>query len=316
MSDQYLVGQVLHGINNIYTVDTGEKILQCRIKGKVLKTENTVYNPIAVGDYVRLQPDQISDSTGWIVERRERSSSLIRWNKKRNAVQVMAANVDLVVCVGSVQSPPFRPRFIDRVLVCAEHADIQPLIVLNKCDLAVSLKIRERMRNYKNIGYRVVFTSAVNGRGLAALRRAIRKRTAVFFGQSGVGKSSLLNRLFPDLDLPIGDISIKYDRGTHTTSFARLLKISGGYAIIDTPGIRELEIAGIDPRELGFCFPEFVPFASKCSYPRCQHRDEPECSVRQAVENGRIHSDRYESYLRIHNDLEAFMEAFHGSPYS
>ena len=316
MNSEPLIGQVLHGINNIFTVEVQGRRLQCRIKGKVLKTKQTVYNPIAVGDLVSLHPDPISEDVGWIVERRERHSSLVRWNKKRQAVQVIAANADLLVCVGSVQSPPFRPRFIDRVLVSAEHGELEPLIVVNKSDLAMNREIRERIDNYRSIGYRVIVSSALNGSGTGELKKALAGRTAVFFGQSGVGKSSLLNSMFTELELPVGDISSKYNRGSHTTSFARLIRTHAGCSIIDTPGIREFEIAGIEPRELAFYFPEFLSYAKGCAYPSCRHLDEPDCAVRRAVEAGRIHPDRYESYLRIHDDVEAFTRSFHGCPYT
>jgi len=307
-------GQVLYGINNIYTVEVDGRQLQCRIKGKILKTERNVYNPIAVGDFVRLQPDPHSEEVGWIVERRPRTSSLVRWNKKRNAIQVLAANADVLVCVSSTQSPPFRPRFIDRLLVSANR--LEPLIVINKSDLSLSAEAKERIRNYKRIGYPVVLTSALTGRGVAELRRKIKGRVAVFCGQSGVGKSTLLNRMFPGLDLAVGEISSKYDRGSHTTSFASLIRVDADFPIIDTPGIRELEIAGVEARDLAFYFPEFVAIAEQCSYPSCRHVDEPECAVRQAVDRGVIHPDRYESYLRIYEDVEAFTKAFPGSPYT
>jgi ribosome biogenesis GTPase len=314
MNPELQHGQVLYGINNIYTVEVDGRQLQCRIKGKILKTERNVYNPIAVGDFVRLHADPHSQEVGWIVERRPRTSALVRWNKKRNAVQVLAANADVLVCVSSTQSPPFRPRFIDRLLVSADRLD--PLIVVNKSDLAIGAEVKDRLRNYRRIGYTVVLTSAVTGRGLSELRRRIKNKVAVFFGQSGVGKSTLLNRMFPGLDLAVGEISSKYDRGSHTTSFASLIRPAEHFPIIDTPGIRELEIAGVEARDLAFYFPEFVPIAEKCSYPSCRHVDEPDCAVRQAVESGTIHPDRYESYLRIYEDVEAFAKAFPGSPYT
>lgn len=307
-------GQVLYGINNIYTVEVHGRHLLCRIKGKILKSEQNVYNPIAVGDFVRLHSDPHSEDVGWIVERRPRSSSLMRWNKKRKAIQVLAANAEILVCVSSTQSPPFRPRFIDRLLVSGDR--LEPLIVVNKYDLSLSPGAKDRIRNYSRIGYTVVKTSALTGKGVGELRRKIKNKVAVFCGQSGVGKSTLLNRMFPGLDLAIGEISSKYDRGSHTTSFASLIREAGGFSIIDTPGIRELEIAGVEARDLAFYFPEFVPIAEKCSYPSCRHVDEPGCAVRQAVERGLIHSDRYESYLRIYEDVEAFARAFPGSPYA
>lgn len=314
MSSELQIGQVLYGINNIYTVEVDGRQLQCRIKGKILKTERSVYNPIAVGDFVGLQADPHSEDVGWIVERRPRTTSLVRWNKKRNAIQVLAANAEILVCVSSTQSPPFRPRFIDRLLVSADR--LEPLIVINKSDLAMSAEAKQRIRNYKKIGYRILLTSALNGRGVSELRRRIRNKLAVFCGQSGVGKSTLLNRMFPGLDLVVGEISRKYDRGSHTTSFASMIRAAKDFPIIDTPGIRELEIAGVEARDLAFYFPEFVPLAEQCSYPSCRHVDEPDCAVRQAVDRGRIHPDRYESYLRIYEDVEAFAKAFPGSPYT
>jgi ribosome biogenesis GTPase len=122
--------------------------------------------------------------------------------------------------------------------------------------------------------------------------------------------------MFPGLDLAVGEISSKYDRGSHTTSFASLIRAAEGFPIIDTPGIRELEIAGVEARDLAFYFPEFVPFAERCSYPSCRHLDEPECAVREAVDQGLIHPDRYESYLRIYEDVETFAKANPGSPYT
>jgi ribosome biogenesis GTPase len=307
-------GQVLYGINNIYTVEVRGRQLLCRIKGKVLKSETNVYNPIAVGDFVRLASDPHSVDVGWIVERCPRSSSLVRWNKKRNAIQVLAANAEVLVCVCSTQSPPFRPRFIDRLLVSADS--LEPLIIVNKSDLAASPRSKDRIRNYKRIGYTVIMTSAITGRGMGELRRKIRKRVAVFCGQSGVGKSTLLNRMFPGLELAVGEISSKYDRGSHTTSVASLIRAADDFSIIDTPGIRELEIVGVEARDLAFYFPEFVPIAEDCAYSGCRHAGEPDCAVRRAVERGSIHPDRYESYLRIYEDVEAFAKANPGSPYT
>jgi len=309
-------GRILYGSNNIYAVEEQGRVLQCRIKGKVLRTERAEYNPLAVGDEVRVQPDPISPDAGWIVERKDRRSALVRWNKKRGAVQVIAANADLLVCVSSAQSPPFRPRFLDRLLVSAEAQQIEALIALNKCDLEVAEGVRERIGDYRTIGYRVLECSALSGQGIPELAAALRGRVAVLFGQSGAGKSSLLNRMFPELTQRVGAISAKYDRGAHTTSFARLFQPQAGYALVDTPGIREFELAGVEPRALPALFREFAPHLGACAYPACQHLEEPECAVRSAVERGQIHPDRYESYLRMRDDLQAFCDEHHGSAYS
>lgn len=309
-------GRILYGINNIYTVEEGGRLLQCRIKGKVLRTSGAEYNPLAVGDEVSVHPDPLSAEVGWIVQRGERRNAIARWNKKRGAVQVIAANADLLVCVGSAQSPPFRPRFLDRLLVSAEAQRLEALIVLNKCDLEVEQETRERIADYRSIGYPVLECSALTGQGVPELAAALRGRVAVLFGQSGAGKSSLLNRMFPGLSQRVGAISAKHDRGAHTTSFARLFQPAEGYTLVDTPGIREFEVAGVEPRQLAFLFREFAAHSGACGYPACQHQEEPQCAVRAAAERGQIHPDRYESYLRLRGDLEAFYAEHHGSPYS
>jgi ribosome biogenesis GTPase len=311
-----LAGQVLFGINNIYTVaaDGGER--QCRIKGKVLKVEQSQYNPIAVGDFVELEPDPIDPAVGWIVGRRPRVSWLERWNKKRRAVQVLSANADQLVCVASAQCPPFRPRFLDRLLVSAEAGGLQPVIVLNKCDLGLEEASRQRLEAFRAAGYQVVECSALTGQGLERLENLLMGKLSVFAGQSGVGKSSLLNRMDPTLNLPVGELSGKYDRGVHTTSFARLLPMSRGYSVVDTPGVREFEVAGIRPEQLWGYFPELTRRAGLCAYSACRHRDEPGCAVSRAVEHGEIHPDRYESYLRMYEDLEEFYRDFYGSPHT
>jgi ribosome biogenesis GTPase len=309
-------GQVLFGINNIYSVaaDGGER--QCRIKGKVLRGEQERYNPIAVGDFVELEPDPIDPGVGWIVGRRPRSSSLSRWNKKRRAVQILSANADQLACVTSSLAPPFRPRFLDRLLVSAGAGSLEPFIVLNKCDLGLEESTRIRIEAYRSAGYQVVECSAVSGQGLERLESLLAGKLSVFAGQSGVGKSSLLNRLNPGLKLPVGELSSKFDRGVHTTSFARLLRLRGGCAVVDTPGVREFEVAGIRPEELWGYFPEFVEPAARCAYPACRHREEPGCAVRQEAESGRIHADRYESYLRIYEGLQEFYRDFYGPAHS
>ncbi len=296
-----LDGHVLSGINNIYTVRTDSGIYECRIKGKVLKDTGEVYNPIAAGDFVKFETDDYSSDSGMIVERLERKSEYSRWNKKRNSPQIIAANFDILIIVASVDKPPFRPRFIDRILVMAD-SDIDVLIVLNKSDYGINEDILKRMDDYKRVGYDYLLTSVNKKEGIEVLKEKIDTKIAVFAGQSGVGKSSLLNLMFTGLDLRTGEISLKHNRGRHTTNYARLLFIKN-YGIIDTPGIREIEVFGVEAGDLTFRFPEFIPFSRKCFYQSCLHLEEPECGVKKAVIEGKIHPDRYESYLRILKDI-------------
>jgi ribosome biogenesis GTPase len=304
-------GLVLFGINTIYTVLTEMGEVQCRIKGKVLRSDERSYNPIAAGDIVDIALDPLSPSRGMIVSLRERRTQLSRWNNKGRARQVLAANADVAICVSSPRSPPFRPRFIDRVIAAAEAGGMAAVVVMNKADLAMGREEAERLEDYKRIGYPVHMCSARTGKGIEALRRAI-SGTAVFVGQSGVGKSSVLNALEPGLGLRTGEISSKYDRGSHTTNFSVLVRLSNGTSIIDTPGIREMEIADVLPEELAYSFREFSAFARQCAVPVCPHDDEPGCAVRAAVERGRIHHDRYESYLRILTELRESRRSAHG----
>ncbi|HVP18322.1 MAG TPA: ribosome small subunit-dependent GTPase A [Spirochaetia bacterium] len=302
-----LPAEVLYGINTIYCVRCEDRLMQCRIKGKVLgrqKREGRSYNPIAPGDRVAVIPDPLSTREGLIVEVLERKSSLTRWNKKGRATQVLAANADLAVCVSSPGSPPFRPRFIDRLAVAAEAGGLEPVVVLNKADLPCPSEIRERLEHYKRMGYRVLTCSARSGEGIVALREALQGKTAVLVGQSGVGKSSILNSMSPALQLKVGELSQKHDRGSHTTNYSSLLLIEGDLRIIDTPGVRELELAEILPEEVGFHFRDFTPHSSGCEFQPCLHAGEPGCAVVRAVERGEIHADRYESYLRIVRELQ------------
>jgi ribosome biogenesis GTPase / thiamine phosphate phosphatase len=307
-----ITGEVLFGINTIYSVAAGEGRVQCRIKGKKLKEAARSYNPIAAGDIVELVPDTLSPSEGMISDLMPRRTRLVRWNKKGRAPQVLAANADLAVCVTSPSHPPFRPRFIDRLIVAAESGLMTPAIVVNKSDLPRAEEVTERLDHYEEMGYMVISCSALTGDGLAELGALLAGKTAVFVGHSGVGKSSLLNALAPGLGQRVGGISQKHDRGNHTTNFSSLFVLPGGLRIIDTPGVRELEIAEVLPEEVGFHFRDFTRFMQQCSYQPCLHMDEPDCAVRAAAERGEIHPDRYESYVRIVLELQETRKAAHG----
>ncbi len=201
-----LQGQVLFGINNIYTITHRKNTYQCRIKRKILKSDYAEYNRIADGDGVLFEIESPDDDRGMIHERLPRGAEYARWNKKRNAPQVIAVNFNRLVIVTSVDQPPFRPRFIDRVLVMAASG-FEILLVVNKSDKDIPLSVLVRMDDYKRIGYDVVFTSAKSGKGIAALKKKIGSGVSVFAGQSGVGKSTLLNTLFHDMVLPTGEVS-------------------------------------------------------------------------------------------------------------
>ncbi|MFW5711368.1 MAG: ribosome small subunit-dependent GTPase A [Spirochaetota bacterium] len=294
-------GVVAFGANNIFTVKVAGQAYQCRIKGKILRQDEKAYNPLAPGDVVDFEPDAHTSDEGLIIRRKVRENSLVRWNRKRRALQTVAANLDLLVVVASVKNPPFRPRFIDRVLIAAE--EIPSVIVLNKMDLGCDAGVGERILDFRRMGYEVIETSVTTGQGIDVLSEKVTGRLTAFFGQSGVGKSSLLNRLFPGVNLQVGEISQKYDRGRHTTKNARLYEYADNY-FIDTPGIRQIELGIDSPDILDGYFRDFLPHIGKCEFQPCSHLHEPGCAVRAAVESHAIHPDRYESYARIYYELE------------
>jgi len=316
---QSLNGLVLRGSRNIFTVrpdarpgaeQSAPLEIECRIKGKVLKIAEDHYNPIAPGDQVKIEINPAHPGTGMIVGLEERRNFFSRFNQKGNCPQLLAANVDLVLCMTSRQSPPFRPRFLDRVLLQADSAGIPALIVCNKIDLDGDdynddrLDADERLEDFKRIGFDVAFISTRTGQGLDDLRRRLEGKSSVLIGQSGVGKSSLINALMPEVNLRTGAINEKYDRGNHTTTLSSMVEMNNGTWIIDTPGIRRFIPDGISAEELILNMREFAPLAGKCSFGlSCSHRSEPGCKIMEAVTAGVIHEDRYNSFLRIHDEL-------------
>jgi ribosome biogenesis GTPase len=303
-------GCIVRGSRNIFTVlSENNQEIECRIKGKVLKGVDA-YNPLAPGDRVEYQSGE--GGKGLILSLEDRKNFYSRFNQKGGAPQILAANVDLVLCVTSPCSPPFRPRFLDRAVLQADIAGIEPVIICNKRDLMRSpCEAAGRFADFTRIGYRVLLVSALTGGGIPELRRLIAGKVAVMVGQSGVGKSSLIGALDPAIPVRTGALNEKYDRGNHTTSQARLLKISArdedaqGSLIIDTPGIRRFIPDGIEPEELILYMRELSSLAGKCGFGlSCSHTGESGCRVREALAAGSIHQDRYESFLRIKDELQ------------
>jgi len=304
-----LKGLVIRSSRNIITAqiesEGGVKELECRIKGKVLKGGDDLYNPIATGDWVVIEREKDAD-TAMILSVEERKNFFSRFNQKGNASQLLAANVDLALCICTPASPPFRPRFLDRVLLQADIAEIEPLIICNKIDIEYDdIDVDERLEEYSRIGYKVLRISAKTGEGLDELRSVIRGKLCVLAGQSGVGKSSIINALQPGLDIKEGELNEKYDRGVHTTTMSYMFQLTDGTRFIDTPGVRRFIPDRIDSSEVINYMREFAPLAGKCSFGlSCSHRTEIGCKIMEAVHAGVIHEDRYESFLRIIDDLE------------
>jgi ribosome biogenesis GTPase len=213
---------------------------------------------------------------------------------------VLVANVDQAVIVMSLVEPDLKPHLLDRYLVSAEQGGLKPVICLNKADLVDAAPIQHLIGLYSQLGVVILLTSVVTGEGIDRLRERLRGRQSVFSGQSGVGKSSLLNAIQPGLGLRVREVSETTQKGRHTTTTAELLRLDGGGWVVDTPGVRQLQPWGIQPEEVEGYFPEFRPFVALCSYPDCTHTHEDRCAVKRAVERRQISDHRYLSYLGIY----------------
>jgi ribosome biogenesis GTPase len=218
--------------------------------------------------------------------------------------QIIASNLDNLLIFSSVLEPAFNNKVLDRLLIMGETAHIPLSIIINKVDLDVNGTIKEWKDLYDSIGYKVFITSTISNQGLNDLRKSLQGKKNLFFGHSGVGKSSLLNKLFPELELKVGKISGFTDKGTHTTVTSTMIQIDEETFVIDTPGIREIEPFGIRKEDLGYYFIEFSEYINECKFNTCTHYHEPGCAVIEAVEKGAISLHRYESYLRILETIE------------
>ncbi|CAN5514707.1 ribosome small subunit-dependent GTPase A [soil metagenome] len=309
----YLDGRVLRSTGSWYDValvESGERI-RARVRGK-FRLEAEMFdetNPVAVGDEVMLLMGE--DGTGMIMEIKPRFNKLTRRaaGRRSGREQVIVANVDFAWCVQSVYLPKFNSGFVDRFLTMAEVYDVPAGIIINKADLLDNERAEEVIgfwaELYDSLEYPVLLTSTKDGSGIEALREMLAGRTSVLSGPSGVGKSTLLNTIDPSLDLRTGEISEKSKKGKHTTTFATLFPLFEGGFVVDTPGIREYGIWELEPAELGGYFVEMQPLVEMCHYPSCTHDHEPGCAVTDAVDDGRISPERYDSYLSILASLRA-----------
>ncbi len=285
-------------------VACGGQVVPCEMRGKLKEGERRELHPVAVGDEVVVELG--ADGTGSITEVLPRRTKLSRPAKNYGDVeQVIVANADQLLIVTSVRQPKPKPGLIDRYLIAAENGLLSAVLALNKIDLAKKSSTHEELRAvYESAGYHVLLTSATTGAGLDELREVLRNKFTVIAGQSGVGKSSLINALEPGLDLKVARVSKATEKGKHTTTRVTRHPLSFGGWIADTPGVREFALWDVLPEEIDGCFPEFVESVQECKFPGCSHRHEPGCAVRAAVEQGRIAQTRYDSYVRIREHLE------------
>lgn len=296
--NHYMRFQIRRSINNVYqakSLDDG-KLYTARIKGKVMKTDEVEYSPVAVGDIAIGEP--YSEEEALITSIEPRHSYFKRWNTKRDLNQTIAANQDMTVIVASPSSPPFRPRFMDRAIASSFGADI--LIILNKADDKIPEYVGEVLSEYERLGFNTLLTSSRTGEGIDEIKRLLSGKISAFVGQSGVGKSTLINTIIGS-EQRTGEVSYKYNRGRHTTNHALFLE-KDSISIIDTPGVREIEVPFEDVTLVKESFPELRN--ARCKYDGCLHQGEDGCIIPTLVEKGEIKEERYDSYLRILSALE------------
>ena len=297
-------GLVVKSTGSWYTVlGDDQNRYDCRIKGKFRMKGLVSTNPVAVGDIVNfeLEPDQETAVISKVLERR---NYIIRKSiNLSKQVQIIATNLDQACLVVTLASPRTSLGFIDRFLVTAEAYRIPAVLIFNKLDLfsKEGLEILDNYISlYEGIGYKCMAVSAINGTNLDQLEVLLKDKTTLFSGHSGVGKSSLINKIIPGKELKTGDISDWSDTGKHTTTFAEMFELPFGGKLIDTPGIRELGITDIEPHELGHFFPEMRALMNQCKFNNCVHINEPGCAVLKALENGDLEPTRYDSYQSIY----------------
>lgn len=297
LSDTTLTGTVFRVETNRYEVHADSITIPCTVRGRLKKEARRVTSLIVVGDRVSVaaQPD----GTGVIEHIHPRRTLLARpGSASDRRDHAIAANVDLLVVVASTHQPPFRRHLVERYLMLAQHCGLKAAVAVNKCDLADPRLIASWTEPLRAAGVTVLPTSTQTGAGLGDLAALLRGQTAVFVGQSGVGKSSLTMALCPDLRLRTQTVNT-HERGRHTTTASALYALPDGGYIVDTPGIKQLDLFAVEAHDLTEVFPEIEALADGCRYRDCTHDHEPECAVKDALASGALDAARYRSYLKL-----------------
>lgn len=288
-------GKIVKGIGGFYYVDTGEEIYECRARGNFRKQGIT---PL-VGDNVEIT----------LNEGDHENTIDIIYDRKNSLVRPPLANLDRLFIISSLVDPKINTYIIDKLTAIAEKKDIEPVIVITKNDIADGFEEYEKI--YKSAGYRVIKCDNSSGEGAEEVKELLKDKICAFTGNTGVGKSSLLNNIFPDLKLETGETSKKLGRGRHTTRHCEIFKTDGGY-IADTPGFSSLDLERCETiykDELPYCFREFIPYLDKCKFmTNCSHVSDKGCAVCEAVENGEISKSRHDNYIQIYNEVKDIKE--------
>lgn len=290
------------------TKTEGGKIFNARIKGVLKISGLTSTNPIAVGDVVEMDLENELESTATITTIHDRKNYIARVSPhNKHQHHIVASNLDQSFLFATIRDPRTSQGFIDRFLVSCEAFHVPAVIVFNKADV-YRKKEMERFDDLKNmygsIGYKVLLASVVNNQGVDEVKEFLKDKTTLLSGHSGVGKSSLINAIFPELNLKTKEVSDWSGKGMHTTTFAEMFDLPLGGRVIDTPGIRELGLVQITKQELSHYFPEMRKRLNDCQFNNCMHTNEPECAIKEAVNTGEIFVDRYVSYMTILDTME------------
>lgn len=286
----------VHGLESVVEAEDGRRY-RCGVR-RLLKTLAIEGRSVlSVGDRVWFRPGGADQ--GLIEKVETRSGTVTRGYRRRE--HVIASNIDQILIVSAFEQPGVKLPLVDRYLISAERGGVRPVIVLNKADLVDLAPYQWVVGLYTQLGYETVVTSAADGRGIGRLKALLTSGITAFSGQSGVGKSSLLNAIQPGLNLRVREVSDWTWKGKHTTTNAELIRLDLGGYVVDTPGLRQFELWGVEPGEVEGFFVEFRPYIPLCRFPDCSHTHERDCAVKDAVYWGQIHEGRYESYLKLYH---------------
>ena len=301
-------GIVYKSTGSWYLVKSKNKFFECRIKGKIRLKDISTTNPIAVGDEVEFEME--SDGNGVIFDILPRVNYIIRKSVNLSKqYHIIASNIDISILVVTLNNPVTSTNFIDRYLVSCEAYDIPVIIAFNKKDTYMdkdSNEIKKLIYTYRKIGYKCELISAKYADRVDKIIKLIRNKTCIISGHSGVGKSTLINSISPNLKLKTKEISSSHKQGRHTTTYAEMFDLDSNIKIIDTPGIRGFGIVDITKYELGDFFPEFFKAKQECKFKNCLHLDEPDCNVKKKIKKGEIFKSRYNTYLDMLKDQNIY----------
>ena len=303
--DRKFTATVVRATGSWYNVLHDGETVRCRIRGRLRLKGVRSTNPVVVGDEVACEADEGGDYV--IADILPRRNYVIRRaSNLSKESHIIAANVDQALLMASLRSPETPTEFVDRFLVTCEAYKVPVTILLSKLDLQDAEAVAEFRAVYEGAGYRVLEVSVREGRGVEEVRELLAGRTTLVSGNSGVGKSTLIQAIDPSLDIRTGEISESHHKGRHTTTFSTMYPLAGGGAVIDTPGIKGFGLIDIDEAELWHYFPEMMRVAPACRFYNCTHTHEPGCAVTEAVKAGEIAWPRYESYLKIRDEDEKY----------